>query len=1119
MIKIVHDFPEGGKIKMKKLISISLAAALAVTSFTFDNVTVLSAGDTVTWQMSANGSYWQDKGTLTTTEWDDDTELYIDVDQATTYQTLDDDVWGGCFNERGWARMEILTDGQRDEILHALFDPEAGLKLTMARTPIGSSDYAMDMYSLDDVENDYSLENFSIERDQERLIPYIKSALEIVPDLKIWASPWSPPYWMKVGGSINKKNGGSIEYTEENMDAYARYFMKYIEAYEAEGIDISMVAPQNEPTMNTSYSSCLWTGDQLRDFIKDYLGPAMQEKGVDIYLGTFTDSQDTLMDPALNDPEALQYINGVGFQWWSYQKARSLYNSNLGLNMMQTETMCGDGNNTWQYAKDQFDLMWLYFESGVTAYTMWNMVLEPGGVNTTGGWNQNAPITVNQTTGEISYNPHYYEFKHFSYYIEPNASRIATTGNYDAAYPIVDGTSDSSYRADLHEIAFQNPNGDNVLLVKNGSSSDQTVAINFNGRKIKPTLPANSISTFVIKGQKVSNKDMTDFTKSKDIFQIYNAQSGLALSVDGDSVNNEKKIIQWTDKGEANQSWYFKGGSDGCVKLFNVKSLKLVGILGGSDADNAGAVQWIDSGSTDQQWEIEVINKENGMFYKFKNKNSGKYLTMPDGNMSGGTQAVQLPATDDDSQLWRIEPKYQYSDLIFEMNFDNEDTFASVGTAQLNGSISYAKGVKGKAAVFNGSASYIELFDDEGAGLLKWLDEYTVSFWLKTDSNDTSYWLYSAPNADTQTNSSKKYVALSGNASNLVYERYNSSNISSTNQLEVSSGYPGSKWNHVVVVHNSNSSTIYINGQEAATLDNAVQLSAMLGLLDPVTYIGKANVGSGQYASGTFDEYKIYSRALAADEISKLTNEVDLSADMTEAVKVLEEAGKLDASAYTSESWAKVKAAMEQLNKVDKNDQEAVDACVKALKDAINGLVLAVIPPDTKTVPVKGSVHQKGKLVYKVSKSHATNGTVSVVKPIKKTNKKITIPKTVKLNGYVFKVTAINKKAFKNNNKLTEVIIGDNVTVINASAFEKCKMLRSVKIGKGLKSIGSKAFYKDAKLSKVVIKSTNVKNVGKSVFKGIYKNAVIDVPNKKQILKKYKKLFKKGGLAETARVK
>lgn len=599
--------------------------------------TLAHNGTEVHWQVTTETESWKDMGTITAEDYEENMEVSITVDQSIGYQTLDAYAWGGCFNERGWLAMENLSDEEKTEILQALFG-EDGLKLNVGRTPVAASDYAIEPYSYDETEDDYNMEDFSIEQDKQYLLPYIKAAMEIKSNLKVWGSPWTPPSWMKTSNSLI---GGSIEFTEENLQAYALYFAKYIQAYEQEGVDVYMIMPQNEPTMNTAYASCLWTGEQLNTFIRDYLAPTLTQQGLDtqIWLGTFTDSDSTRVDPALNDEATLSLIKGIAFQWWGKQKALAVYRQNTGLLLMQSETMCGDGKNDWSYAEDQFDLMKGYFESGVNAYMLWNMVLDERGVNTAGTWYQNAPITVNSTTNEISYNPQYYMFKHFSYYIDPEARRIKTEGEFTDC------------------IAFQNENGDNVLVVKNESPSETEIRVNFNGKVITAVLPARSFSTFVTGGEVVATEDAI-FTEEYQAQQAqatvkFTAADGsMAISIAGASMDNGANLILSENQGTADQIWTLEPTDNGTYKLVNSNSLRLVGVWSGSMDDNARIVQWDDDGTDNQQWLLEKVEYEGKTYYKIINYGSGKVLGTKEGSLEGGAQILQQTYTGDISQLW-----------------------------------------------------------------------------------------------------------------------------------------------------------------------------------------------------------------------------------------------------------------------------------------------------------------------------------------------------------------------------------------------------------------------------------------------------------------------------------
>ena len=449
-------------------------AFFAVSLFQI-TVSALSADTTVSWRCSTADSPWQDKGTLPVLKWDNDREHYVQLFDSRRYQTVDG--WGGCFNEKGWKALSVLSDQDRASVMNALFDPQNGLKLTYGRTPIGSSDYALSPYSLDDTKDDYDLEHFSIDRDKQLLIPYIKAAQAIQPGLKVWGVPWSPPGWMKDNNGLIQ---GKIKTDARTMGALALYFEKYVEAYQAEGVHLFMVMPQNEPTISSNYSSCRWTGDELADFIKNYLGPKFASDSVpcEIWLGTLQNSDYSYVAPSVDDKGALAYLKGFGFQWGGDRSCALVHREHPEKNLMQTETECGNHENDWPYAEKQYDLIRTYFEAGVSSYMLWNMVLDQTG-KSTGNWAQCSPVVVSTDTKKVTYTPQFYAFKHFSYYVQPGAVRVFMSGDYG------------------DQIAFINPNGDIVMVLKNASKDALRVAIHFYGQKVKPTLPPHSFNTLV----------------------------------------------------------------------------------------------------------------------------------------------------------------------------------------------------------------------------------------------------------------------------------------------------------------------------------------------------------------------------------------------------------------------------------------------------------------------------------------------------------------------------------------------------------------------------------------------------------------------------------------------
>lgn len=449
-----------------------------------DNMNIL-------WKCTTDKDRWQDKGFLKTTKYNiseaEKANKTIYVDKSICYQILDKTPWGGCFADRGYIAMSKLSNEERMQILSSLFGRD-GLNFTSARLPLGNSDFSDTHKSYNECKNDYNMEHFSISSDEKYLLPYIKAAQKIRPNIDFFASPWSPPSWVKKNGSIHgNDDNNTLNFTPEILKAYAKYFVKYLKEYEKQGISISAVTPQNEPTMNTAYASCVWNGEQLNEFIRDYLSPELKNSGLDteIWLGTFTDSQSALCVPTLNDKKTLDIIRGVCFQWWGAPLADKINKDFDGLRLIQSESKCGNGKNDWAYAEEQFDCFKEFLEAGVRRYYLWNMVLDEKGENTAENpWHQNAPITVHSQTNEISYNPSYYLTKHFSNYIEGGAARINTRGTY----------------TDM--LAFLNPDGEIILEVKNATEYAITVAIDFGGEMIVPAIPAHSINTFRLQGNK-----------------------------------------------------------------------------------------------------------------------------------------------------------------------------------------------------------------------------------------------------------------------------------------------------------------------------------------------------------------------------------------------------------------------------------------------------------------------------------------------------------------------------------------------------------------------------------------------------------------------------------------
>jgi glucosylceramidase len=432
---------------------------------------------------SAPGNYWQE-GQLSAVASDSPD---LRVDESSAFQR-----WlgfGGTFNEAGWDALSVVSAAERERALELLFGAREGARFTYGRIPIGASDYAMDRYTLDEQPGDYAMASFSIERDRRRLIPYIEAALAVNPDIQLWASPWTPPAWMKQNGSTD---GGRIRDEPQVLRAYALYLARFVEEYAREGIAIKSIQPQNEPGYEQTYPTCLWTPELLRDFVGDYLGPtfAARHVGADIWFGTMSAPEDTRhVAAAMADADASRYIKGIGLQW-NTLSAVSGFAASYRVPIMQTEHRCG--NYPWQkaqfntskapndhaYAEESWRHISAWIRAGVNAYLAWNMVLDTVGLNmdVLRPWPQNALLAVDRATGKLSVTPAYYVFRHLSQFVDPGARRLGTTGNADA-------------------LAFGNPDGSTVVVLYNADDAAKELTLGVRTASLLLSVPAHGWAT------------------------------------------------------------------------------------------------------------------------------------------------------------------------------------------------------------------------------------------------------------------------------------------------------------------------------------------------------------------------------------------------------------------------------------------------------------------------------------------------------------------------------------------------------------------------------------------------------------------------------------------------
>jgi len=439
---------------------------------------------------SGPSGYWQTAGTVTevtagTAE--------VTVNDASMAQTWDG--FGGAFNEMGWNVLSMLSAADRENAIRLLFGND-GARFNLARIPIGASDYGMDRYTLDETANDTTLANFSISRDMMKLIPYIKAALAVRPGLRLYASPWTPPTWMKMGpfltgNMVSPFDGGTMKGDDATLQALATYFVKFVQEYAKQNITVEAVAPQNEPNYQQNYPSCVWAPATYTKFIGSFMGPAFTTAGLTtkIMLGTMSNPDSgkdmSIVSSVMGDPAAKGFIKVIGMQWGMIAGVPAA--KNFGVPIWQTEHKCGNypwmsgyvmsaAPNNQAYAVESWGLIRDWVKAGVTAYNAWNMVLDTvgKGIDTTRDWAQNALLTVDTGAKKLNITPAYYVFRHVSQYVEPGAKVVATTGG-DA-------------------LAFKNPNGTIVTIMYNSGAAKTTI-VSAGGKKMQFMIPATGWAT------------------------------------------------------------------------------------------------------------------------------------------------------------------------------------------------------------------------------------------------------------------------------------------------------------------------------------------------------------------------------------------------------------------------------------------------------------------------------------------------------------------------------------------------------------------------------------------------------------------------------------------------
>jgi glucosylceramidase len=412
--------------------------------------------------------------------------LTIFVDDAIKYQEIDG--FGASLTESSaWLLKRKLTDAQRSDALRMLFDRQKGIGLSMLRQPMGASDFALQEYSYDESpagETDPELKKFAIDHDRADILPVLKEILEVNPKIKVIGSPWSAPGWMKTSGSMTQ---GAL--LPSAYDAYAKYFVKYVQAYEAQGIPIFAVTMQNEPMhVPHDYPGLGMMAREQTTFLREHLGPAFQKASLRTKILVFDHNWDLIDYPiaVLSDANAARFAGGIATHCYggSATAQDELHQRFPSKEIWMTECSGGD----WQKGKvlqQQVQLVINVTRHWAKSVIFWNLALnqnhEPylGGCTTCRG-----EIVVDETSSpaQVKTTVDYTALGHASKFVQPGARRIE---------------SNTFGQGSLEDVAFQNPDGSVVLLVLNSGEGAAQFNVGWRGQFAQYRLGSGAAATFV----------------------------------------------------------------------------------------------------------------------------------------------------------------------------------------------------------------------------------------------------------------------------------------------------------------------------------------------------------------------------------------------------------------------------------------------------------------------------------------------------------------------------------------------------------------------------------------------------------------------------------------------
>ncbi|WP_327292327.1 ricin-type beta-trefoil lectin domain protein [Streptomyces sp. NBC_01198] len=547
----------------------------------------------------------------------------VTVDEGTTYQQFTGG--GASFTDTAAWLMNssgALSASTRNTVMQKLFDPVNGIGLGFLRNPMGASDLARDNYTYDDMpagQTDPTLAHFSIAHDLADVVPLTKQARQLNPNVKVMATPWTPPPWMKDNDAYSQ---GWLE--SQYYPAYAQYFVKYLQAYQAQGVPVDYVTVQNEPTCCSGYPSAQWNGSGLAYFTKTNLLPALHSAGLStkvLALDWNWDTYDSYAAPTVTDAAVRNDPNFGGIAWHGYggnvSEQTTVHNQYPTLPAFDTEHSGG----TWiaNQQKEDMENLIDYTRNWGQSWVKWSLAVDQnmgphnGGCGTCTGL-----VTVHNgdsRSGQVDYTIEYYTMGQLTKFVKPGATRIGSTDN-----------------STVRNVAWRNPDGSKALIAYNESSSAQTLRVNWGNENFSYSLPGGASATFTWAGPPGSGGNTGGHTGT------ITGYGGKCVDVAGSSSTNGAAVQLYDCNGTAAQSWTASGSTlQALGKCLDVAS---------AGTANGSKVQLYDCNGTGSQ----VWNR--GANSTLVNPQSGRCLDATGPSSANGTRLQIWDCTGAANQQW-----------------------------------------------------------------------------------------------------------------------------------------------------------------------------------------------------------------------------------------------------------------------------------------------------------------------------------------------------------------------------------------------------------------------------------------------------------------------------------